>query len=156
MSVSRRITRGDIFEIETPRGLAYFQVTHRDAVHGYLIRVLDRIFEHPAAVSDLADLDTRFLTFFPVPQALRENIVRHVGRAVVPRGSSAFPVMKVPGLRDSSGRVEKWWLWNGVEEWAVESLSPEQAAYPTAAVINDTMLIDRITSDWRHEDDVLG
>lgn len=46
------VKMGDVFAISTPKGLAYFQVTHHDSVMGHFIRVL------PGTYREQPDLDS--------------------------------------------------------------------------------------------------
>jgi len=45
-----------------------------------------------------------------------------------------------------------WWLWDGEKEWKIGELQPGMNALPPRAIINDTLLVERIVSAWRHED----
>ncbi len=151
MSLTSRVRPrpGDVIEIETPRGLAYAQYAHKHATHGALLRVLPGLFEsRPTDFSEMVQQAERFLAFFPLGAACNRGIVRVVAEERLPLSARTFPVFR-HGLADANGHVKLWFLWDGQREWQVEKLSPEQRKLPLQpGVWNDTLLIERIVSDW--------
>lgn len=53
----------------------------------------------------------------------------------------------------SPGRVRFWWLWDAEKERKTGSLTDAQQKFPIRAVLNDTMLNDRIKLLWNPEAD---
>jgi hypothetical protein len=150
--MSKRVKIGDIVEITTPKGYAYAQYTHKHSTYGALIRVLKGIFkEKPENLLDLISEGYQFITFFPLGAADNRGIVHIVGNLPLPEKSRDFPVFKA-GTPNSNGKVEIWWLWDGEKEWKVGELKEEQKDFPPRGVINDTLLVERISNGWSHRD----
>jgi hypothetical protein len=147
--VRKRARIGDVLEIRTPAGLAYFQYTHQHAVYGGLIRVLQGTYEARLAsevISALTSGDERFVIFFPVRASANRGLVTIVANEPIPPHASSFPIFK-------AGRLGNWWLWDGEREWQVGELTREQRALPSRGVWNSAMLASRIASGWSPEDD---
>ena len=145
---------GDVVEIEVPGGLGYAQYTHAHAQYGALLRVLPGV--HPARPKRLADLVAgphRFQTFFPLHAACARGIVRVVGVFPIPASGVEFPLFRAGVVDPSTGKVgANWWLWDGEREWRVGALTARQLAMPIRGVVNDTLLVERIVSNWRAEE----
>lgn len=150
-----RIQIGDIFEIVTPSGLAYFQYTHRKGAFGALIRVLEGLYVARPEVDQFANSRTRFHVFFPVQAAANRGIVARVGNIDVPIADRAFPLFKISSPPNPATKERQWWLWDGEHEWRTGDLSPEYRNLPVRAVINDTLLIQRIVSGWQPSDELV-
>lgn len=147
---------GDIIEIPTAKGFAYAQVTHKMPIYGHLIRVVEGIWRaRPEGLHEVASGPTRFFTFFPVAAALNQNIVRLAGNVPVPPQFAEVPLMRQAGLEPLGGGKVDWWLWDGKEPWRIGSLTPEQRKLSIVEVVNDTMLIKWIDTDWHPETDIL-
>ena len=146
--MSNRPKIGDIIAIPLPDGgCGYAQYTHKHKVYGALLRV----FQHREKVEDVAELSNsthQFTTFFPLGTAVNQKIVTLVGNLPVREKFKEFPVFRV-GVANQSGVVEVWWLWNGENEERIGKLSPKQMEYPIRGVINDILLIERISSGWQ-------
>lgn len=154
MASATRPRLGDVVEINTPDGFAYAQYVNKDKTYGALIRVLPGVYEHrPDDLNAIAAQEERFFVFFPLAAALREGAVRAVGSAIIPESARQMPTMRMPGLRDASGRPESWWLWQDGEERRLPRLGPDERRLSIAAVVNDTLLIDRIISGWTPADE---
>jgi len=135
---------GDVVEIATPQGLAYFQFTHKHPQYGALIRVLPGVYNtRPADLPALVQKPERFVAFFPLGAACNRNICQIVAEANIPEASRTFPLFKA-GVKNSAGVVECWWLWDGEKEWRIGSLKSEHRDLPVRGVWNDTLLIERI------------
>jgi hypothetical protein len=142
---------GDVIEISTLSGLAYAQFTHKHPTYGALIRVLPGLFpQRPAEFSLLVQQAEQFVTFFPLGAACNRKIVRVVAEEPIPAGAEEFPLFR-SGVRAQDGQVHTWWLWDGDREWKIGALKPEQHRLPIRGIWNDTLLVERILSGWRHE-----
>ena len=140
---------GDIVEINTQNGLAYAHVTHEHKQYGSLLRVYNRTYSaRPDPIAAAVSCDPSFSCFFPLKHAVRRKIVSVVGQADVPPAARYFPTFRT-GVPDRSGKVRVWFLWDGSNEWRVGDLTPEQRRLPILGVINDTLLVERIESEWR-------
>lgn len=150
--MARRIKIGDIIEIKTEKGLVYAQYTHKNSLMGNLIRVFTGFYnERPISFDDIVNGDIRFMTFFPLQAAINQNIVAIVSNTEIPEKVKPFPTFK-NGLTDpTTGKITKWWLWDGNNEWDIENPNKEQMKYSYQEIINDTLLIERILSEWRPE-----
>jgi hypothetical protein len=158
--MAKRIKIGDIIEIPVGPKFAYAQYTHHHKApprYGALIRVFADLSTHRREeFAGLPESEVQFVTFFPVQAAVDKGIVSVVSNQPIPFGAQKFPVFRskgieVPGMPQLAG----WWLWDGRKEWRVGELEPEQKALPIRGVVNDTLLIERILSDWRPEKDKL-
>lgn len=85
---------GDVLEIATPKGLAYFQYTDKDETYGALIRVLPGLYRHrPPEFSILVKEPERFFIFFPVGAAANRGIVKIVANEAIPDAARGIPPM---------------------------------------------------------------
>jgi len=142
---------GDVIEIPTPSGLAYFQFTHKHQMYGALIRILPGLFKvRPTDFSEVVRHKEKFVTFFPLGAACNRKIVHIVANEDVPAWALPFPLFR-SGTRGADGTVKVWWLWDGNREWKIGSLKTEQQSLPIRGVWNDTLLIERIVSGWKPE-----
>ena len=142
---------GDVIEIPTPSGFAYAHFTHKHKRFGALIRILPGLFPQPPPdFSSLVQKKAQFVTFFPLGAACNRQIVRVVAEETIPAAAQEFPLFRC-GVRASDGLVHTWWLWDGEREWKIGSLKPDQHHLPVRAIWNDTLLVERILSGWRHE-----
>lgn len=146
---------GDIIEVVTSKGFAYAQYTHEHLKpppsYGSLIRVLPGIYgERPRGLSELCQQKEQFRIFFPLRDELRrsDTVFSIIGNEKIPDWASAFPVFR-NGLPDREGKIHKWWLWDGENEWEVGRLTDEQVrSYPELGIANDTALIEMIENGW--------
>ena len=145
---------GDVIEIQTPKGFAYAQYTYKhDAPpkYGALIRVLPGLYqERPDDFKKIVELESQFITFFPLGSACNRGIVQIVGNEDIPDSEKLFPTFR-SGTPNREGKVETWWLWDGEKEWKVGKLAPGMEKYPIRGVWNDALLIQRIVEGWSHE-----
>lgn len=148
---SRRALIGDVFEIPTKRGLAYVQYTHENELMGGLIRVFRQLSKRRPTDSELNSFlkgPIRFSALFPVKQAKASKIFECVGNFEIHRKYRQFPIFRT-GVPDfDTHKISKWSLWDGEKKWYVGQLTPEQLRYPIRGCWNDTLLIERIESDW--------
>jgi len=95
----------------------------------------------------------RFSTFFPLQAAATKGVAIIVANEPVPIEAQSFPVFRA-GVQDPvTGRVDVWRLLDGEREWRVGRLSEDQRRLPIRGIWNDTLLIERIVSDWTPETD---
>ena len=145
----KRIKIGDVVQVTTPQGYAYAHYSHKHAAFGSLLRVLPGLFrEVPRDILALTRQLPRFLTFFPLQAAVSQGIVQVVANVPVPEEAQPFPLFRAAMRDPATGKVSAWWLWNGLQEWRVGELQPEQRDLPIREIVNDTLLVERILSDW--------
>lgn len=134
---------GDICRIETDRGAAYFQYTHKHDRYGALIRVFPGIFPTQPDLAALLPEEAVYTTFFPLGAACSRGITKIVAEAKVKPQWAKFPVFRTAAhLPD--GKRGPWWLWDGERERIVGTLLPEHEKLPQRGVCNDTFLIEKI------------
>jgi hypothetical protein len=149
-----RIKFGDIFEILTPKGLAYGQYLLRNKEYGALVRMFSGF--HERRPSELAETmgDVQFICFFPLQAAVNRDIVTIIGNAPIPKEASTMPIFRSGVVNPATGKVELWWFWDGEKEWRVgATLTPEQRKMPMDGIWNDTLIIERLVEGWRPEND---
>lgn len=139
---------GDVIEIETPAGLSYAQVTHRDREFGYLLRVLPGSYQTRPNITALAARRHRWVVFYPVEHAVLQGFVRTAGNASIPPSARAFPLFRAAGLPDGGGHITEWWLWDGHDERRIGSLKDDQLDLPIREIVNHEVLVERIVSGW--------
>jgi len=140
---------GDVLEIPTPRGFAYFQYVNRDPLYGALIRVLPGCFvKRPQPVSDFVLKPETFFTFFPVSAAVNQGIVAIVANEPIPEAARKMPVMRAAGGIDKGGKVLNWWILEDERKSMTSDLSEEQKHLSIAEIVNDTLLVQRIVEGW--------
>jgi hypothetical protein len=145
---------GDVVEICTRQGRAYAIYTHLHPVYGALLRVFDQLRPvRPFEIADITRSAIRFSVFFPLQAAIENEIVEIVGNVSIPDELKAFPTFRAGMVNPISKQVDKWWLWDGENEWEVGDLTEETRRLPIRGVWNDTLLINRIENGWRPEND---
>ncbi|BET12083.1 hypothetical protein [Pandoraea sputorum] len=145
---------GDVFEIKTKKGNAYFQFSGRIPPMGALIRVLPGTFQHlPLDMDELVASRTNFWIFFPVSAAEKRGIVRKIKNYKIPEHSVRSPIFRTGIVDPSTKKVESWWLWDGETEWEVGALTDELRKLPIRGAWNDTLLVERIEEGWLPEND---
>lgn len=144
-----RLKIGDLVEVSTSLGLTYAQYTHKNSRYGSLLRVFKKVYAgKPECLEEVLNDEVRFSAFFPLKAAVDQGIVKVVGNLSVPNEFTRFPIFRAGVVDPSTGKVTTWWLWDGESEEKVGSLSEEQKHLPIRGVWNDTLLIERIESNW--------
>ena len=149
-----RVRLGEIIEIGRPSGLAYAQYINRRRMYGALLRVYSTI--HPARPLNpqgVLNGEVQFVCFFPLQAAVNQDVVTVVAHAPVPPDSTAMPVFRNGVMDPRTGKVAVWWFWDGEAEWQVGALTDAQKRMPILGCWNDTLLVERIVSGWRPEND---
>lgn len=145
---------GDIVEINTTKGLAYAQYTHRHKQYGALLRVFGSLFEaRPSNFTDLISSNPAFMCFFPLAAAVDQGIVSIVCNLSLPSNAQEFPIFRAGVIDPATRKVGVWWLWDGEREWRIGELTAEQRSLSIRGVWNDTLLIERIEAGWTPETD---
>lgn len=147
-----KIKLGDIFEINTPKGKAYLHYIHKDEKIGReLVRVLQGLYsERPDSFNKIAASEERYMIFFPLSAANRKKIVERVGH--YPADNFSMPKY----MRDEHNIRGEALGWHIIDTgtWKrelVKELTPEQKKLSDWASWNDTLLIEKLASDWSLE-----
>ena len=151
----RRVAIGDVVEIKTRKGLAYALYTHSDEQWGAVIRVFETTYPvRPVEFQTIVNGPVQFTTFFPLGAAVWRGIFEVVAQVEIPESLKKFPVFLSQGLPDTkTGKISRWGLWDGKTKVTIHELTPEMYSFPKMSIVNDTRLIERIESNWHHEDD---
>ena len=80
------------------------------------------------------------------------GIVRVAGHEPMPSDAQPFATFRA-SIQGPGGTRGPWWLWDGSTEWRVDTLSQELTRWPLREIWNDTLLVERLLSGWRHEHD---
>ncbi len=144
-----RIKLGDIFEIKTAKGYAYFQYVHSDKLEGELIKVFNNIFEErPKAIEEILKVEDCYYVGFPLKYALKQKIVEHIGMIPIPKD------FKKPRYTRSKhmirGEFKGWHITDSETEKMVlvQELTEEQKQFSPSGIVNDTYLIERLEEGW--------
>ncbi|MCB1074837.1 MAG: hypothetical protein KDK59_04805 [Simkania sp.] len=143
---------GDVYEVQTSKGLAYFQYTHeytKPPKWGSLIRVLEGFYEKRPSdekLSEIAKKPHRFQTFCFLRSGIKDGEVNFIGNFPIPEFAQEFPIFKGTNSSPRKPKEEKiWWLWDGEKEWKVGFLSTEeQKMYPLQKLCSISSLIKNI------------
>jgi hypothetical protein len=146
-----RILVGDIFEINTPKGKAYLHYIHKDSVTGELIRVLKGLYsERPMDLDILAASEERYIISFPLSAAVKQKIVESVGYFAASNFSKPKLMRTEHNIR---GEFLGWHLVD-TETWQrqlVKKLSKEQKKLSPWGLWNDTLLVEKLVTNWSLE-----
>ena len=147
-----KISTGAVVEVPVSSGLAYAQYTHVMKPYGPLLRVFPGIFDgRPQDLSVVVDRVPLFSCFFPLGAAVRQRRVAITGHQSISELLRPFPAFRTGMINPTTGRVDVWWLWDGVSEIRVGKLEQEQRKLDIRGVWNDTLLAARIKQQWRPE-----
>lgn len=137
---------GDIVEIETTKGLAYLQVTHRHSSYPEVVRMLPGLrVSRPDNFSDLAGQASVFTAMVPLGGTIDQNRIvgRKVATAPIPAADQAFPTFKM-AIRDKQGAIAYWWFWDGDSLRYDEAPGPEVETMSQREVMTAGSLLERI------------
>jgi hypothetical protein len=160
----RRPKFGDLFEIETAKGLGYFQYCHREGggplSKGPLIRVIESLhLQRPDDLQEIARQPTLFWTYYPLAPALNQRLVTHLGTFPIPAEATDYPTLRSRGGIDKTGLVHDWnILGRGAELRPsilriVRILNKEEQRFSNASILSHPVLVDRIEEQYRPETD---
>ncbi|MFC4322018.1 hypothetical protein [Litchfieldia salsa] len=145
-----RIKIGDVFQIETSKGLAFFQYVLKHDSMGSLIRILPNLHKdnNTDKINELVEQKELFFIHFPVGAALRRKIVCKVGNFQIPNG-----LVLPTKFRDKHIVRSEFISWHIVdyETYQIESvkkLTDEQLKLSPMGTWNDTLLIERLEEGW--------
>jgi len=148
----KTIKIGDVFKIDTSKGMALLHYIYDDKKICQLIRVLPGLYtELPEDFNFILEKKERYMVFFPVLEALKKNIISKLGN---------YPIenFKKPMFMKSEHTVRGTFLgWHiiNTETWQrefVEKLTVEQKKLSPWGVWNDTYLKQRLITNWSLED----
>ena len=152
---TKRPAPGDVFEVRTPRGLAYIQYILKHELDGELIRVLPGLFEtRPTPFTQIALQKEKYFVFFPLTVVARGGGVEFVANEKIPTGSATFPLMRRAGGMTRDGKVLNWFLFDGKQNLRrIDILTDQEKELSLEETWNLALLVDRISSGWLPRDE---
>lgn len=142
---------GDIFEINTKIGFAYFQCVEESiSTESELIRILPGTYLNELDIdfNELIQKQEVYFIQFPLKYAMKKKIVRKIGNYIVPK------TVVVPTSCRSKHLVRGEFLgWHIVDRKTlrmqlIKELSEEQLKLSPCGMWNDTLIIERIENGW--------
>ena len=160
--MGRKLKIGDLFEVQTSKGLGYVQFCHRDASgpadHGPLIRAIEGLHrQRPAELEDVARRPLLFWTFYPLGAALYHKLVSYVGNFVIPEEAATFPVLRSDTGSDRSGLVHQWLILGRSLDLRkrilreVQILTEEEQRLSHSSIITHPLLVEYLEEQYRPE-----
>ena len=146
-----KIKFGDLFEIVTSRGLAYFQcVKESPATECELIRILPSITSNIEEVNFNRIVEEKEIFFiqFALKYAVKKKCVKFIGNFKVPEE------VVVPRYFRSIHKIKHEFIsWHIVDSetlyrQSVQVLTDEQKKLSPWEIWNDTLLAERIAEGW--------
>ena len=150
----KRPRLGDIVQVSTTNGFAYAQLTHRNPMMGFLLRILPGLYPKPLTNFTEKVCEKELYHTFVFREDLTEPPVTSiVGHEPVPERCRAFPLFRT-GVRDpKTSRVPTWWLWDGNVSWPIGTLIDEQRHLSLRQIWNYKILADRAGRGWLPTDE---
>lgn len=145
----RKIKIGDIFSIETPKGLCIFQYVYLEETIGELIYIYPGLHERIQQVSKLRKGPKGFFVHFPVKAAFKRKIIYFVEH-------SSFPdFLEIPSyfkneVTDKEGNVTELQIvdYKTWHRYSEKELNLEAEQFSPWGVWNDTYLIEFVLEKW--------
>ena len=142
------VSKGDIFEVPTSKGLAYIQYTHFHPEWDALVRVLQGFYPYRLDNDQLhfiSQKQHRFSLFLCLSWCVSHKCFRNIGNFPLSKYVVDFPTFKTTSanMNDIWDAPEKvmWRLWDGEKEYEPRALSrEEQKKYPEPILCSDVTL----------------
>lgn len=151
----RKPALGDIYEIETTSGLGYFQYVGTSKRYCELIRVFPGTYsQRPSSFEETLSRGEAFMTFYPLPRALSEELVTWVHHEALPERFRVFPMMRWGTGTPPSGGARKWRLFDGEDFGALQEMTPELAKMSVAGTSGHASLKNKIETGYTPESEV--
>lgn len=150
----KRVQVGDVFEIETPKGMGYFQYVYLNPRNDIeLIRVFPGLYaEEPQNMEGLVSQKEVYFVQFPVRAAYRRKIIRLIGHYEVPPGLEV-PPKQMRTTHVVRGEFVCWHIvdYETLQRASVKELAEEQKTLSPWDIWNDTLLIEKMVEGWTLE-----
>lgn len=141
---------GDIIEVETPKGLAYVQLTHTHPSYPPVVKFLKGPYQsRPDNVTVLAG-EAAPIAMVPLTGVLKKLGLKHtrVASAEIPRGERDFPIFRMP-IRDKKGEIIYWWFWDGQGLTYSTELMEQQEKLPMREIMSSERFLDQLATDGK-------
>lgn len=136
---------GDIVEVETPKGLAYVQLTHTHPSYPPVVKFLKGTYQdRPNNVAVLAD-EKAPVAMLPLTGALTKLGLKHVrvANTDIPFGEQKFPIFRMP-IRGKKGEILYWWFWDGQGLTFSSELVERQDQLPMREVMSSERFLTQL------------
>jgi len=147
-----KIELGDVFEINTNKGKAYFQCVKIDRSKWDIIKVFNQLYdERPSSIENVVKVPDSYLVGFALIAAYKRKLVEKVGNIALPKN---FQLPKYMRNEHIIGREFLGWHIIDTNTWKrqlVKELSLEQKQLSPWGIWNDTLLKERLESGWNLE-----
>jgi hypothetical protein len=144
-----KLTKGDVFSIETKKGLGFLQYLETSIFKIDYIRVLDFISESGNITQEEINQPERWCIEFPLKVAIRRKLVEKVDNFLLPE---SFIIPKYSRTKHIiKGEFKGWFIVNR-NSWKltfVEKLNDNQMQLSPSGIMNDTLIKERLESDWK-------
>ncbi len=152
MTTEDIIKIGNVYQVETQKGLSYVQYTHEHQddkafSRNSLIRVLDGFYSEPLSKKDIYELvkkTHRFQKFCYLEKGIKDKELVYIENFPIPDFAQSFPVFKQSmslSKKQKDPEENIWGLWDGKSFRKVGKLSlEEQIRYPLDGVCDITAL----------------
>lgn len=147
-----KLKTGDIYRIKTKTGYGFLQYIDTDGMGIESIRVLEPISESGEILQSQVDIIERWVTGFPLKVACRRKIVEKVGNFEIPK---TFINHKYSRSEHNIRGEFKGWFIIEKANWKRElkqKLAINELKYSPHGIMNDTLIIERLETNWRLED----
>ncbi|MET4104059.1 MAG: hypothetical protein ACU0CB_13275 [Roseovarius sp.] len=141
---------GDIVEVETPKGLAYVQLTHTHPSYPPVVKFLSGPYKsRPENVTVLATEESP-MAMVPLSGVLKKLGLKHsrVENVEIPRGERKFPTFRMP-IRGKKGEIIYWWFWDGQGLTFSTELMETQEKLPMREVMSSDRFLEQLVADAR-------
>jgi hypothetical protein len=152
--VKKKPKIGEVYEIQTPMGLAYVQYTHYHPSMGELVRVLPGLYVERPDAGSLVQQKELYFVFYVLDDALRKGQAQIVSNEPVPQWARPFPVMRHSTFDNS------WLIGDGYEGMALENirrmlkvrdLTPEQKKLSISVTRPHVAMVKALARRWTPE-----
>lgn len=147
-----KIELGDIFEIGTNKGKAYFQCVNIDKLNCDTIKVFNKLYsEIPTSVVDVTKEQDYYFVGFALSTAYKRKLVEKVGNVPLPSDFELSKYMRSKHV--IKGEFLGWDIINVVtlKRHFVEKLTTEQKRLSPWGIWNDTFLKEMLERGWNLE-----
>jgi hypothetical protein len=152
----KRIKIGDLFEIQTAKGLVYGQFTHKNPEYGALIRIFSGFYStRPNDLSAIGLQSIQFTVFFPIQSAVNAGLIVYCGNLEVTPENAIFPIFRSANFSKEAKRgQDDWWIWDGVTPKRLgRILTEEEKKFPVKGIISHPLLVERAENQYKAEID---
>lgn len=149
--MGKRATIGDVFEINTERGLSYAQLSHKHKLYGYLLRILPGFYAtRPMDIRTLVQEKDNLQLFAHVPRLVSSGILLNIGNTEVPEFAGQLPLFR---FRQEGFGPSDWFLWNGEDYHRLGRELPEQYRnHPNLCEVSAEYFLDLVSRGRTNRD----